>query len=499
MGHGASFLTRTIINACTVTVDQRNRLDIGGACGGTGNAYAILLRFSGPGSRITNNYIRSGTTYEGGEGIMTENPMGTISTPIIVSGNDVDVHCGNSVRPEYRTCYARKSRSIDSGGQIYNMDDYNNRYVTTGDTVAATDSYENIIVGLVIGGDPGTNVSYHDNYISASQFGSSGGVTSRALVLDCSYGDSTDYEGEAKIYENHFYSDAFLMVSGGANCGGDYLRLWADSLDWISPRLSVTSTFRHNYWDITKTSFGNDLYYKDFVYGTGVYDSNITWATDANHNDETGLQRTLSILVLGSNSQPVPSADVIAKNNYGATVLTTTTNENGIATGAVTYWFEHRTHTGDSTGFNPFTLIASKGADADTGTLTVDWDSFTDTLTLGATSGEADETPPVISNIAVSLITSSTARITWTTDEAATDTVNYGLTASYGSNETVAGYRTSHIVDLINLLAGSTYHYRVRSEDASHNKSVSADSTFVTDAEPVNPDTVEGQYMMYLK
>ena len=63
-------------------------------------------------------------------------------------------------------------------------------------------------------------------------------------------------------------------------------------------------------------------------------------------------------------------------------------------------------------------------------------------LLLAALAGcgkgkEADTTPPVISAVAASGITSSGVTITWTTDEAATSQVEYGLTTSYGSTTTL--------------------------------------------------------------
>ncbi|MBA3043831.1 hypothetical protein FP804_01690, partial [archaeon] len=47
------------------------------------------------------------------------------------------------------------------------------------------------------------------------------------------------------------------------------------------------------------------------------------------------------------------------------------------------------------------------------------------------TGGSSDTTPPTISNIQSSSITSSGATITWTTDEASSSVVEYGTTTSY--------------------------------------------------------------------
>jgi phosphodiesterase/alkaline phosphatase D-like protein len=95
----------------------------------------------------------------------------------------------------------------------------------------------------------------------------------------------------------------------------------------------------------------------------------------------------------------------------------------------------------------------------------------------------ADGAPPVISVVDSSDITTSGTTVTWTTNEAATSQVEYGLTEEYGSISTVdAGLVNSHSVELTGLKAGKTYHYRVISKDAANNQAVSGDNTFTTTA-----------------
>lgn len=94
-----------------------------------------------------------------------------------------------------------------------------------------------------------------------------------------------------------------------------------------------------------------------------------------------------------------------------------------------------------------------------------------------------DDTPPVISLVKSDNITGSRAAITWTTNEAATTQVQYGMTAAYGSFSTLdTKLVTSHSANLKGLSANKTYHYRVISKDASNNEAVSADYTFTTAA-----------------
>ncbi|MBA2480473.1 MAG: TIGR03790 family protein [Planctomycetes bacterium] len=106
-----------------------------------------------------------------------------------------------------------------------------------------------------------------------------------------------------------------------------------------------------------------------------------------------------------------------------------------------------------------------------------DFDRFNFTLT-GSTG---DVTPPVISAVASSSITTSGATISWTTDEASDSLVQYGTTASYGNSSTLnAALVTAHSVALSGLSASTLYHYRVLSRDAAGNLATSGDFTFTT-------------------
>ena len=94
-----------------------------------------------------------------------------------------------------------------------------------------------------------------------------------------------------------------------------------------------------------------------------------------------------------------------------------------------------------------------------------------------------DTTAPVITVVSSSNFTVSGATITWSTNEAATTQVRYGLTEEYDSSTTeVTSLVTSHSVNLTGLKAGKTYHYQVISKDAANNQAVSTDATFKTAA-----------------
>jgi subtilisin-like proprotein convertase family protein len=92
-----------------------------------------------------------------------------------------------------------------------------------------------------------------------------------------------------------------------------------------------------------------------------------------------------------------------------------------------------------------------------------------------------DTTPPTISAVAASSITTTSAVITWTTNEASDTQVQYGTTTSYGATTPLdANLVTSHRVTLTGLSRNTTYNYRVRSMDAAGNVSFSGNFTFTT-------------------
>ncbi|MFA6146357.1 MAG: DUF2341 domain-containing protein [Patescibacteria group bacterium] len=93
-----------------------------------------------------------------------------------------------------------------------------------------------------------------------------------------------------------------------------------------------------------------------------------------------------------------------------------------------------------------------------------------------------DFTPPEITLISAAN-TAYTSTVTWLTDELATSQVEYGTTIAYGtlspSSVTTTDLTIDHVIRLADLTEGTTYHYRVRSQDANGNESISNDYSFI--------------------
>jgi hypothetical protein len=110
------------------------------------------------------------------------------------------------------------------------------------------------------------------------------------------------------------------------------------------------------------------------------------------------------------------------------------------------------------------------------------------------TASAADTTAPTLTSIAAGSITSTTAGIAWTTNEAATTQVDYGTTTAYGASTTLnTTLVTAHAAALAGLQAATLYHYRVRSADAAGNAALSGDATFTTaSAADTTPPIISG-------
>lgn len=95
----------------------------------------------------------------------------------------------------------------------------------------------------------------------------------------------------------------------------------------------------------------------------------------------------------------------------------------------------------------------------------------------------ADTTPPVISGVGTSALTSIAATIIWTTDEAAVSTFEYGTTQSYGSTTSLpSGALLAHTAVLTSLQPSTTYYYCIHATDLAGNTANFCGHSFTTQA-----------------
>ncbi|MEA2074704.1 MAG: fibronectin type III domain-containing protein [Euryarchaeota archaeon] len=95
------------------------------------------------------------------------------------------------------------------------------------------------------------------------------------------------------------------------------------------------------------------------------------------------------------------------------------------------------------------------------------------------------------------MITTSSATITWETDEVSDSLVKYGITSGiYTLTASDPANITSHSISLIGLSANTTYYYVVNSTDPSGNSAESGEYSFTTGTVPSGDifDTGTGTY-----
>jgi len=141
--------------------------------------------------------------------------------------------------------------------------------------------------------------------------------------------------------------------------------------------------------------------------------------------------------------------------------------------------FSLATNEGDGEYYN-FTFNSDTWAD-DFYTVTVfandtQLDNVNSTESISIT---IDNTVPIVSEPSTS-ITSTTATITWTTDENTNTTLNYGTSESVSSSIINASLATSHSVYIESLSASTLYYYNITGCDAAGNCVTNGTYSFTT-------------------
>lgn len=106
-----------------------------------------------------------------------------------------------------------------------------------------------------------------------------------------------------------------------------------------------------------------------------------------------------------------------------------------------------------------------------------------DIYDLGAYEYIFSSTPPEITGVAASNITTTAATVTWTTNQASNSQVEYGVTPAYGTNTPLnSSMVTQHSVNFAGLTPGTTYDYAVMSSNSNGNQATSSNFGFTTAA-----------------
>ena len=172
-----------------------------------------------------------------------------------------------------------------------------------------------------------------------------------------------------------------------------------------------------------------------------------------------------------------PTASITAPTNgatvTGASVAITATASDNVSVAGVQFKRDG-TNIGSEDTSSPYSITwdTTALADGDYDLTAVARDSSDNTGTSATVTVTVDNSPPEAlenSAVQITVLGQNSARVQWTTTEASTSVVDYGLTNSYGSNVTDASAVTNHIVTLSSLTAATTYFVRVRSLDTAGN------------------------------
>jgi len=184
----------------------------------------------------------------------------------------------------------------------------------------------------------------------------------------------------------------------------------------------------------------------------------------------TGIASTSATIIWTTNEQ----AD--SKVYYGSVnplAITTTTASMGSLTLTLS-------HSLTITGLTPNTTYYYAVSSVD-----ASGNKALDTQKSFTTLSGADVTPPVLSGVTVAGIGPTSANITWTTNEQADSKVYYDSvtplvittsTASVGSSALIL----NHDLTIPGLATSTTYYYAVSSADASGNKVIDTQKSFIT-------------------
>lgn len=115
--------------------------------------------------------------------------------------------------------------------------------------------------------------------------------------------------------------------------------------------------------------------------------------------------------------------------------------------------------------------------------------AFSEIVSLYPT-GKYTEASSLASGPSVSLITTKSATISWSTDRGSDSKVQYGKGSGdyYAEEPSNSEQVTDHEIKLSNLSPGTTYHYRARWTDEDGNTGVSGEKSFKTEPAPTIVD-----------
>ena len=484
-GQGIVTEGKAIIYNNDITIDARNDFYEPGApgtCEGQGNAGAIMGWGLQAGSKIYNNTITAGTDYSGCDiAIMLEVSEATLSNPIEVYDNTIDIHYGKDDHYGFLNSKGIKTRFGNKHLRIYD----NDITVTIGDTsdmAGSTSAYGTQAMGISIfsfvneGHPPDSFVIYENNTIEiiarADDY-------ANAYAVDLGLSNVNDYYGAGNRcrYNNLKAPRIYRLGTPGGNVTGSYFVAEGDTVQFDD---SVNTNWYKLIYEVGFLDIHDTKYAKtrDVVYLGEAADSinsspSETFTLIANSDKDFRFERTLSILTITSDSVPIEGAICSVFNSYNDVSFIDTSDASGLISGVVSYWYEDN-YDLDTTDFNDFVIDAWYGINAGyDSAFTVGWNDFTDTITIS--SGELYQINTIIDTTVLSIqVSTDYGDISGALDSGwfYYDTFNPPTTL----RDSVASQSDPYVWNLLGLVHNTKYYFYTKARDASTTNSSPIDS-----------------------
>ena len=209
-------------------------------------------------------------------------------------------------------------------------------------------------------------------------------------------------------------------------------------------------------------------------------DNSISANSATDDNSEAGYTFT----TLASSDSTPPTISAVSNNSasYNSVAITWTTDENSnslVDFGTDTNYGFTQGNSADSTTSHSVTLTGLapdttyyyrvKSMDV-SGNIAIDDNSSVGYTFLTTSAPDlGDTTAPEISSVSSSSVTSTSATISWTTDENSDSTVGFSLDTNFDQEQGSTMVTTSHSITLVNLAPETAYYYQVKSRDSGGN------------------------------
>ncbi|MBI4358245.1 MAG: hypothetical protein HY584_03005, partial [Candidatus Omnitrophica bacterium] len=285
-------------------------------------------------------------------------------------------------------------------------------------------------------------------------------MAARGLVAR--YQDSANYymakvgrDGDARIFK----------VAGGVQTqlGPTYDGPWFTASTWHQLKFSVQGS--------------NLNFYVDGVLRVSVQDSTFTSGKVGIRSD-TYYTRFDNFTITAPGTQPPLTAPAV--NPVSSYTNQTTLTLSGTKQPNTSVWINgvEKVTANSSTIWSAPVTMSAQGSYTFSVTTKNTLANQSSPITVSTTLDTIN--PKITSTAAPSTVTSTTATITWITDEQTDSVIEYGTTSSLGLSTSNSSYVTNHSWTIRNRTDGTTYYWRVRSKDRAGNTVYSAISTFKT-------------------